>query len=234
MIHSSWPWVAPRSRARSCWATLSPDTEATTAISAAHMAMRMRRCRRGSVTTAPPPSCARGVRVSTWCSVRRRSVSSPVRNGIVLFHVPAVTRPGVRQPSPVPCSTVDPRVSRSRAAVIRAATDLLVEGGPNAVTVDSIVARSGVAKSTIYRHWESRDDILVSVIESCAPHIPEPAPDPDVVDALRQVVHSMAESLNDPEWARVLPALLMLKNHEAGIAAMNDRLEHEQDMVVTT
>jgi len=140
----------------------------------------------------------------------------------------------VRQPSPVPFVGVDPRVSRSRAAVIRAATDLLVEGGPNAVTVDSIVARSGVAKSTIYRHWGSRDDILVSVIESCAPQIPEPDPDVDVVDGLRQVIHAMADALNDPEWARVLPALLMLKNHEAGIAAMNDRIEHEQDMVLET
>jgi AcrR family transcriptional regulator len=140
----------------------------------------------------------------------------------------------VRQPSPLPFDAVDPRVSRSRAAVIRAATDLLVEGGPNAVTVDSIVARSGVAKSTIYRHWGSRDDILVSVIESCAPQIPEPDPDVDVVEGLRQVVHSMATALNDPEWARVLPALLMLKNHEAGIAAMNDRIEHEQDMVLET
>jgi AcrR family transcriptional regulator len=117
--------------------------------------------------------------------------------------------------------------------VIRAATDLLVEGGPNAVTVDAIVHRSGVAKSTIYRHWESRDDILVSVIESCAPAIPMPDPDTDVVDALRGVVHAMADALNDPEWARVLPALLMLKNHESGIAAMNDRLEHEQEQALT-
>jgi AcrR family transcriptional regulator len=118
--------------------------------------------------------------------------------------------------------------------VVRAATDLLVEGGPNAVTVDAIVASSGVAKSTIYRHWESRDAILVSVIESCAPAIPVPDLDADVVDAMREVVHAMADALNDPEWARVLPALLMLKNHESGIAAMNDRLEHEQEMALNT
>lgn len=63
---------------------------------------------------------------------------------------------------------MDPRVARSRAAIIRAATDLLVEGGPNAVTIDAIVAQSGVAKSTIYRHWQSRDEVLLAVIEACA------------------------------------------------------------------
>jgi AcrR family transcriptional regulator len=128
----------------------------------------------------------------------------------------------------------DPRISRTRSAVVRAATDLLVEGGPTAVTVDAIVTRSGVAKSTIYRHWTSRDGILVSVIESCAPQLPEPAPDLPVADALRQVLYAVADALTDPEWARVLPALLSLKHHEAGIAAANDRLEHQQDEVIST
>lgn len=140
----------------------------------------------------------------------------------------------MRHPSPVRFDDVDPRVSRSRAAVLRAATDLLVDGGPNAVTVDAIVARSGVAKSTIYRHWASRDEILVSVIESCAPRFPEPTPGTDVADSLRQLMHHIAHAMSDPEWARVIPALLMLKHHEAGIAAMNQRLEHEQDKVLTT
>ncbi|HZG95788.1 MAG TPA: helix-turn-helix domain-containing protein [Mycobacteriales bacterium] len=30
-----------------------------------------------------------------------------------------------------------------------------------AVTIDAVVARSKVAKSTIYRHWETRDDLLL-------------------------------------------------------------------------
>ena len=136
----------------------------------------------------------------------------------------------VRQASPVRFAGVDPRVSRSRAAVLRAATDLLVEGGPNAVTIDAIVARSGVAKSTIYRHWESRDEVLLSVIESCAPNLPPTDPDADVESGLRTLVHTVAGFLSDPEWARVLPALLLLKNHEHGIADLEQRLEREQEV----
>ena len=129
---------------------------------------------------------------------------------------------------------MDPRVSRSRAAVIRAATDLLVESGPNAVTIDAIVARSGVAKSTIYRHWQSRDEVLVAVIESCAPHLPAPDPAADVISALRATVRAVAAALNDPEWARVIPALLLLKNHEASVRALDERIERQQDEVVTS
>jgi AcrR family transcriptional regulator len=140
----------------------------------------------------------------------------------------------VRQASRVPSATVDPRVTRSRNAVLRAATELLVEGGPNAVTIDAIVARSGVAKSTIYRHWESRDDVLVSVIEHVAPHLPEPDPADDVVTALRTTLHALVASFNDPNWARVVPALLMLRYHEASIAALEERLERQQDTVLTT
>ena len=139
-----------------------------------------------------------------------------------------------RLPSPVLSDPVDPRVSRSRASVIRAAADLFVEGGPSAVTIDAIVVRSGVAKSTIYRHWGSRDDVLVEVIESCAPDIPVPDPGLDVDAALRATVRAVAGFLTDPQWARMLPALLMLKHHEGGIAALEQRIEREQDKVFTS
>ena len=139
----------------------------------------------------------------------------------------------MRRLSPVPCDTMlDARVARSRAAVVRAATDLLVEGGPSAVTIDAIVARSGVAKSTIYRHWTSRDDILLDVLEACAPDLPEPDADLDVEQALRAIGRSIAAILNDPEWARIIPALLMLKTHEHGVADLEQRLERHQKEVI--
>lgn len=122
----------------------------------------------------------------------------------------------------------DPRIIRTRSAVLRAATDLLVEGGPSAVTMDAIVARSGVAKSTIYRHWPSRDDVLVDVIADCAPNIEAPGADVAFEPALRSLISSLLALLLDPEWARILPSLLLLKTHADGIADVEQKLEQNQ------
>lgn len=53
MIHSTSPCDAPRSKAMACWATLSPETGATTATRALHTANNTKRWRRRSLTTAP-------------------------------------------------------------------------------------------------------------------------------------------------------------------------------------
>ncbi len=125
----------------------------------------------------------------------------------------------------------DPRIDRTRSAVLQCATELLVDGGPGAVTIDAIVARSGVAKSTIYRHWNSRDDVLFDVIERCAPCLEVPDPSHGFEASLRLLVDGVRRTLVDPEWARILPALLMLRNHEHGIADLDERLERDQEKV---
>lgn len=54
----------------------------------------------------------------------------------------------------------DPRLARTRARALAAAYDLLLEVGFGLVTMDRVSERSGVAKSTLYRHWATRDDLL--------------------------------------------------------------------------
>lgn len=107
--------------------------------------------------------------------------------------------------------SLDPRVARSRRRLLDAATDLLVEAGPRAVTVDAVSERSGVAKSTLYRHWGSREALLVDVMRANVPQIAEPDPSLPFEAALRALVRELATTLADPEWARILPALIQLK-----------------------
>ena len=44
----------------------------------------------------------------------------------------------------------------ARRKALAAAVDLIVEQGRRGLTIEEVAARSGVAKTTIYRHWPER------------------------------------------------------------------------------
>jgi AcrR family transcriptional regulator len=114
----------------------------------------------------------------------------------------------------------DARVVRSRARILAAATELLVEAGPRAVTVDAVAERSGVAKSTMYRHWPSRTDLLVDVVRQHVPELPAVDPAAGFEASLRSVIGAVAATLTSPEWARIMPALLSLHFHMPEMAEL--------------
>lgn len=129
---------------------------------------------------------------------------------------------------------MDARVARTHAAVMEAATDLLVEGGPNAMTVDAVVARSGVAKSTVYRHWATRDDLVNDVFHHCAPLLDLPGDDEPFLQALRTITHSLVDMLSDPRWKRLMPAMMLLKAEAATMAELEDDMKQQQVAVMVS
>jgi AcrR family transcriptional regulator len=133
---------------------------------------------------------------------------------------------------PAPAPPQDPRVARSRDAVLCAATQLLLEGGIGAMTVDAVVARSGVAKTTVYRHWAGRDELLVDAFVGLVPDIPAPDPELGFEDALRSFMGTIVDLLADPEWQRTIPALLEAKRHLHDLAELERRLEERQHSVM--
>ena len=54
-----------------------------------------------------------------------------------------------------------PRSEKTRLAILEATADLLVEGGLGAATMESIAARAGVSKVTIYKWWPSRGSVAI-------------------------------------------------------------------------
>jgi AcrR family transcriptional regulator len=67
----------------------------------------------------------------------------------------------------------DRRVARSRRALKEALTDLILERGYEAVTVQDVIDRADVGRSTFYAHFLDKDDLLMAILAD----LEMPAPD---------------------------------------------------------
>lgn len=55
---------------------------------------------------------------------------------------------------------IDTRLERSRAAILRAFVELIFSKGFENISVTAIVATAGIARSTFYEHFSSKEDVL--------------------------------------------------------------------------
>lgn len=127
----------------------------------------------------------------------------------------------------------DPRIARSRRKVLASATEILVESGPRAVTVDAVAERSGVAKSTIYRHWDSRSELLVDVIRAHVPVVNAPTAE-SFEAALRDTMRELVHTMSDPDWGSILPAIVSLKRSMPDVAKLAQSDDQAKLEVVRT
>lgn len=114
-----------------------------------------------------------------------------------------------------------------------AARELLVDEGPDGLTVDAVVTRSGVARSTVYRHWRTRDDLVTEVFVECMPRLEAVGDEVGAVDALRGLTRQLARALADPQWQRLLPALILLRSRSDALADLDDEMRSAQQDLVT-
>lgn len=59
-----------------------------------------------------------------------------------------------------------PRSTQSHRAILQAALALLAEVGFDGMSIEAIAARAGVGKTTIYRRYSSKEELLADAIES--------------------------------------------------------------------
>lgn len=69
------------------------------------------------------------------------------------------TAPGVERPPG------RPRSEQAHRAILNAAIDLFVEEGFEGMSVEGVAARAGVGKTTIYRRWSSKEDLVIEAID---------------------------------------------------------------------
>jgi len=108
---------------------------------------------------------------------------------------------------PSTAGTLDPRTQRTREVVLRATANLLAEAGFERITIEAIAERSGVARSTVYRNWPDRAELLVQGWELlCA----EPVrPDTgSVAGDLGAIGVELADGLANCDWGRAVSSLV--------------------------
>src|SRR5471032_3535335 len=88
---------------------------------------------------------------------------------------------------------IDPRVERSRQVILQAALDELGEVGYGTFRIESVAARAGVGKSTIYRHWPDKLALIADAFETfhvqMVPRIDELSPR----ERVQSLVHHVAQ-----------------------------------------
>lgn len=122
---------------------------------------------------------------------------------------------------------VDPRIARSRSAVIDATLELLAEVGYAGLSIDAISKRSGVARTTIYRHWSS----LAAIVHEAAVSTSELHAPPDTGDVrcdLRAMFVGLAHKLTETEWGHMLPTLVDAAGRDPEILALQQRFAEER------
>jgi AcrR family transcriptional regulator len=100
-----------------------------------------------------------------------------------------------------------PRRADARREIVEATLALLAERGFQAATMDAIAARAGVGKNTIYRRWDSKEELIADALRELAPE-PTPKARGDVRAVLLDYLHGQEREFADPRIGKLLPGLL--------------------------
>jgi AcrR family transcriptional regulator len=94
--------------------------------------------------------------------------------------------------TPGPARRGRPPSEAARRAILRAARELLDEGGFLSVTMEGVAARAGVGKPTVYRHWSNRYEVAMAALIEATRDAEAPAGAAAPIEALKEQLHRLA------------------------------------------
>jgi AcrR family transcriptional regulator len=113
---------------------------------------------------------------------------------------------------------MDPRIRRTRETVLAAALSVLAERGFADFSMEAVAEASGVAKSTMYRHWPTKLSLLRDALEGLnqQPRV-ESNPGPARARIERLLEH-LAAAMSDSVLSACIPALVEAAEHHPEVA----------------
>lgn len=95
-----------------------------------------------------------------------------------------------------------PRPGRQRSeaadqAILGATLDVLAEGGFGALTMAQVIHRAGVSSATLYRRWQTKEDLVAAAVASLHPDIDDLVVDTGSLDGdVEAFVRHLAASMS--------------------------------------
>ena len=93
----------------------------------------------------------------------------------------------------------DPRIERTRSAVLDAGVAILFEQGPDGVTHAAIANAARVSRTTLYKYWPTRAELLFDILNQVEPH-KKVKPSGDVRTDLVAMIGEMAAETDAQVW----------------------------------
>jgi TetR/AcrR family transcriptional regulator, regulator of autoinduction and epiphytic fitness len=134
--------------------------------------------------------------------------------------------------TPTNAEVLDPRQIRTRHRVFLAARTVLRREGLGGTTMDAIATEAEVARSTLYRNWPSRDELLAEAFDDL---IDAPATADEslgIDEQLLRVLVGLAHGLRSTEWGQTLPAVVAAIDASPMLASGYNRLTDERRAAV--
>jgi AcrR family transcriptional regulator len=122
-------------------------------------------------------------------------------------------------------AALDPRVLVSRERVLATTLDLLTEAGLGELTIDDISRRSGVAKTTIYRHWANRSALVIDACSRMTDGQEEPPDTGSLEGDLRAILTGIADLLGTARWSSIVPSIVDAAEHDPEFADLHGRIQ---------
>jgi AcrR family transcriptional regulator len=114
------------------------------------------------------------------------------------------------------------RSARVKAAVLEAALEQLAEGGYEAFSFEAVAQRAGVHKTTLYRRWSSRENLLLdAMLERGTERVPIPdtgSLEQDLLEYARRIVASIT-----PEIEAAIRAIVSIGDRAPAVAEAGRR-----------
>ncbi|MBT2459215.1 TetR/AcrR family transcriptional regulator [Streptomyces sp. ISL-86] len=122
----------------------------------------------------------------------------------------------------------NPRVRRTRTRVLSVARELLAEVGPTALTYSLLAERGEVTRQTLYRHWPTREALLVDVMLESGDAATYPKPGSDAPEVLTAYLKSLRHGLSDEATGSALMALAAQADRDTEAAQALTRISEDR------